>query len=887
MKTAKERFDFAMTNSVVDVLDYLETSITGVREEQVETLRETYGENKLTKAKEVPLWKKIYESIINPFTVILLVIAVISLMTNVILAKPGEEDPTTSIIIVVLVLISGGIRFVQELKSDKAASNLSSLIVNTATVIRDGVQQEIPIEELVVGDVIKLSAGDMLPADALLIETRDFFIQQSSLTGESESVEKKTMWTPSEEETQKPVLESERFVFMGSNVVSGSALAVILVTGNDTIIGRIEKTLNNFDEPTSFEKEMNTISWLLIRLMLVLVPVVFVINGLTDSDWLEAGVFALSVAVGLIPEMLPMIITASLAKGAVIMAKEKVVIKKLNAIQDLGAIDILCTDKTGTLTQDEIILEYPLDIHANLDLGVLKIGYLNSYFQTGLKNLLDRAIITRTEKESVEHEDLRELSTRYQKIDELPFDFERRRMSVIVKEESHEGALLVTKGALEEMLSISAHVQDGKEIHPITEEIRQNILEAVSQLNEQGLRVLGVSQKFYPNASHRFAVEDESNMILMGYLAFLDPPKPSAAPAIQALKEHGVMTKILTGDNEKVTQTVCERVGLPVDHILLGTDIEEMDDATLAIEAEKTTIFAKLSPEQKARIIRLLKANGHKVGYMGDGINDAPSLKVADVGISVDTAVDIAKEVADVILLDKDLLVLEKGLIEGRKVYANMTKYIKMTVSSNFGNIFSLLFASVFLPFLPMAPVHLIVLNLIYDLSCVALPFDHVDEDFLKEPRAWTAKSITRFMSWLGPTSSIFDIITFAVMFFGIAPMITGSSYAESTNPAFFLMVFQTGWFIQSMWSQTMVIYMLRSPKLPFIQSKPAFSLLVTSLFALFIVTVLPYTPLAASLKLATLNGMYFLALMLITVSYMLLVTIVKKVYIKKYREWL
>ena len=887
MKTAKERFDFAMTKSVVEVLDALETSITGVQEDQVETLRDTYGENKLTKATEVPLWKKIYESIINPFTVILLVIAVISLMTNVILAKPGEEDPTTSIIIVVLVLISGGIRFVQELKSDKAASNLSSLIVNTATVIRDEVQQEIPIEELVVGDIIKLSAGDMLPADALLLETRDFFIQQSSLTGESESVEKKAMWIPSEEESQKPVLESERFVFMGSNVVSGSALAVILVTGNDTMIGRIEKTLNTFDEPTSFEKEMNTISWLLIRLMLVLVPVVFVINGLTDSDWLEAGVFALSVAVGLTPEMLPMIITASLAKGAVIMAKEKVVIKKLNAIQDLGAIDILCTDKTGTLTQDEIILEYPLDIHANLDLGVLKIGYLNSYFQTGLKNLLDRAIITRTEKESVEHENLRDLSTRYQKIDELPFDFERRRMSVIVKEKGQDGALLVTKGALEEMLSISSHVQDGKEIHPITEEIRQNILEAVSQLNEQGLRVLGVSQKFYRNASHRFAVEDESNMILMGYLAFLDPPKPSAAPAIQALKEHGVLTKILTGDNEKVTQTVCERVGLPVDHILLGTDIEEMDDATLAIEAEKTTIFAKLSPEQKARIIRLLKANGHKVGYMGDGINDAPSLKVADVGISVDTAVDIAKEVADVILLDKDLLVLEKGLIEGRKVYANMTKYIKMTVSSNFGNIFSLLFASVFLPFLPMAPVHLIVLNLIYDLSCVALPFDNVDEDFLKEPRAWTAKSITRFMSWLGPTSSIFDIITFAVMFFGIAPMITGSSYVESINPAYFLMVFQTGWFIQSMWTQTMVIYMLRSPKLPFIQSKPAFSLLVTSLCALFIVTVLPYTPLAASLKLATLNGMYFLALILITVSYMLLVTIVKKVYIKKYREWL
>jgi len=885
MKTAKERIDLALMNPMADVLEALGTSVKGLNEEQVETLRETYGENKITKAKEDPIWKKIYESIINPFTVILLVIAVISLFTNVILAKPGEADPTTSIIIVVLVAVSGTIRFVQEMKSDKAASNLSSLIVNTATVIRDGEQMEVPIEDLVVGDIIKLSAGDMLPADALLLETRDFFIQQSSLTGESESVEKKSIWVPDEDEKKKQALESERFVFMGSNVVSGSALAVILVTGNDTMIGRIEKTLNTFEEQTSFEKEMNKISWLLIRLMLVLVPVVFLINGLTDGDWLEAGVFALSVAVGLTPEMLPMIITASLAKGAVIMAKEKVIIKKLNAIQDLGAIDILCTDKTGTLTQDEIILEYPLDIHANLDMGVLKIAYLNSYFQTGLKNLLDRAIITRTEKEADEHEDLQNLATRYQKIDELPFDFERRRMSVIVQEDDE--AVLVTKGALEEMLRISTHVKDGDVVHPITDEIRESILEAVSGLNEQGLRVLGVSQKKYQDTHHAFTVEDESNMILMGYLAFLDPPKPSAAPAIQALKEHGVTTKILTGDNEKVTLTVCEKVGLPVDKVLLGTEIEDMSDEELAAVAEETTIFAKLSPEQKARIIHLLKAKGHKIGYMGDGINDAPSLKVADVGISVDSAVDIAKEVADVVLLDKDLLVLEKGLIEGRKVYANMTKYIKMTVSSNFGNIFSVLFASIFLPFLPMAPVHLIVLNLIYDLSCVALPFDNVDADFLKQPRAWTASSITRFMAWFGPTSSIFDIITFAIMFFGIAPMITGSSYATSSNPAFFLMVFQTGWFIESMWSQTMVIYMLRSPKLPFVQSKPAFSLLVTSLFALFVVTVLPYTPLAGPLKLAPLNGLYFLALILIIAGYMFLVTIVKKAYIKKYNEWL
>lgn len=884
MTTAKERMEQALTQPMEAVLSSLHTSLQGLIQDQVDTNRELYGDNIITKATETPLWKKIYESIINPFTVILLVIAFVSLVTNVILAKPGSEDPTTPLIIVVLVLVSGVIRFVQEVKSDKAASNLSSLIVNTATVIRDGVEQEVAIDDLVVGDVIRLSAGDMLPADALLLETRDFFVQQSSLTGESESIEKKAHTVPDDVATTAP-LEAEQLVFMGSNVVSGSAIAVILVTGDDTMIGRIEKTLTVYDEPTSFERDMNSISWLLIRLMLVLVPVVFVINGLTDGDWLEAGVFALSVAVGLTPEMLPMIITASLAKGAVIMAKEKVVIKKLNAIQDLGAIDILCTDKTGTLTQDEIILEYPLDIHANLDLNVLKIAYLNSYFQTGLKNLLDRAIITRTEKESHEHDDLRDLSERYQKIDELPFDFERRRMSVIVHD--GEDVVLVTKGALEEMLAISSQVQDGDTIHDLTEDIRASILANVSNLNDQGLRVLGVCRKSYTDASHNFTIEDESNMILMGYLAFLDPPKPSAAPAIEALREHGVETKILTGDNEKVTRTVCEKVGLDVGHILLGTEIEAMTDAELSELVEETTIFAKLSPEQKARVIRLLKEKGHKVGYMGDGINDAPSLRISDVGISVDTAVDIAKEVADVILLDKDLMVLEKGLVEGRKVYANMTKYIKMTVSSNFGNIFSLLFASIFLPFLPMAPVHLIVLNLVYDLSCIALPFDNVDSEFVKEPRAWSAKSITKFMAWLGPTSSIFDIVTYLVMFFIICPMIVGASYAETTNPALFLMVFQTGWFIESMWSQTMVIYMLRSPKLPFVQSMPAFSLVVTSLFAVFLVTILPFTPLAGALKLAPLNGAYFLALLLIIVSYMVLVSIVKAAYIKRYGEWL
>ena len=886
MKTTKERLATAIHTPLNETLSFYKTSLTGLTEEQVEKNRDLYGENTITKGQEDSILKKIYESIINPFTIILLVIAMISMVTNVWLAKPGQEDPTTSIIIVVLVLISGGIRFVQELRSDKAATNLSKMIVNTATVIREGQSLEVAIEDLVVGDIVKLSAGDMIPADLLLIESRDFFVQQSGLTGESDSVEKLALSKMSQSNFDS-LLEAEALAFMGTNVISGSAKALILAVGDDTMMGEIEQTLNTYDEPTSFEREMNSISWLLIRLMLVMVPIVFLSNGLTDGDWLEAGVFALSVGVGLTPEMLPMIITASLAKGSIIMAKEKVVIKKLNAIQDLGAIDILCTDKTGTLTQDEIVLEYPLDIHGDLDLSVLRRAYLNSYFQTGLKNLMDRAIISRTEKEAKEHAILQNLDTSFQKIDELPFDFERRRMSVIVKDEN-EVVSLVTKGALEEMLAISTHVEYQGQISPLTDDIRVEILKEVDQLNQQGLRVLGVAYKTGLKEGFAYSVEDEKEMILTGYLAFLDPPKPSAAPAIQALLEHGVQTKILTGDNEKVTQAVCEKVGLDVDQILLGSDIDAMTDEELAQAVEKVTVFAKLSPDQKARIILQIKSNGHCVGYMGDGINDAPSMKVADVGISVDTAVDIAKETADVILLDKDLMVLEKGLVEGRKVYANMTKYIKMTVSSNFGNIFSLLVSGIFLPFLPMAPIHLIVLNLVYDLSCIALPFDNVDEDFLKHPHKWEAQSITRFMIWMGPISSAFDILTFILLYFVIVPMATGHAYVHGADSARgFIILFQTGWFIESMWSQTMVIHMLRSAKLPFLQSRPSWFVLGTTLLAASFVTFLPYSSIASLLHLTPLEPIYFLFLLLIIVFYMISVTVVKRIYIKKFKSWL
>ncbi|WP_297664695.1 magnesium-translocating P-type ATPase, partial [uncultured Streptococcus sp.] len=642
MKTVKERLVAALQLPIKETLAFYKTSFRGLTEEQVEENRDLYGENVITKGQEDSIFKKIYESIINPFTVILLVIALVSLVTNVWLAKPGEEDPTTSIIIVVLVLISGGIRFVQELRSDRAASNLSRLIVNTATVIREGAEQELPIDELVVGDIIKLSAGDMIPADVLLLDSRDFFVQQSGLTGESDAVEKLCL-NKADGQNFDSLLETESLAFMGTNVISGRATALVLVVGDETMMGAIEQTLNTYDEPTSFEREMNSISWLLIRLMLVMVPVVFFINGLTDGDWLEAGVFALSVGVGLTPEMLPMIITASLAKGSIIMAQEKVVIKKLNAIQDLGAIDILCTDKTGTLTQDEIVLEYPLDIHGNLDLAVLRRAFLNSYYQTGLKNLMDRAIINRTEKEAEKHEIVRDLDQTFKKIDELPFDFERRRMSVIVKDDE-DVISMVTKGALEEMLAISSYVEYKNRITELTNEIRQEILAEVAQLNEQGLRVLGVSYKSDLEEDYDYEVKDESDMILTGYLAFLDPPKSSAAPAIETLAEYGVATKILTGDNEKVTQAVCEKVGLDVENILLGVEVDALSNEELSQAVENTTVFAKLSPDQKARIILQLKANGHKVGYMGDGINDAPSMKVADVGISVDTAVDIAKE---------------------------------------------------------------------------------------------------------------------------------------------------------------------------------------------------------------------------------------------------
>ena len=876
-----ERLVFASENKTNQVLDSFETNKMGITNETVKHHSDKFGKNIITKQKKDSILKKIFNAFINPFTAILLILAVVSLFTNVIFAETSEKDPTTVIIIVVMVMISGILRFIQEQRSGSAAEKLIAMISNTTNIKRYGQEaKEIPIDEVVVGDIVYLSAGDMIPGDLRIIEAKDLFISQASLTGESEPVEKFAIETT----VGTNVLEAQNLAFMGSDVISGSAVGVVIATGDETMLGRISIDLNKKRELTTFEIGINSVSWLLIRFMLVMVPVVLFINGFTNGDWLDASLFALSVAVGLTPEMLPMIVTTSLAKGSLAMAKEKTIIKNLNSIQNLGAIDILCTDKTGTLTQDEVILEFPLDVHGKIDLRVLRHAFLNSYYQTGLNNLMDKAIINSTLAEQDNDSSLKDLTNKYEKIDEIPFDFQRRRMSV----QDQDGKVqMVTKGAIEEMLSVCRYVEYLGKVWPLTQKLEKIIINQVEQLNEKGLRVLGVSQKTDQDLVQKCTVSDEKDMVLIGYLAFLDPAKESTAPAIKALKEHGVATKILTGDNEKVTKAICQKVGLNVENILLGQDVAKMGLDKLKEVVETTTIFAKLSPEQKALIIKVLKENGHSVGYMGDGINDALALKASDVGISVDSGVDIAKEAADVILLDKDLMVLEKGLVEGRKVYANMIKYIKMTASSNFGNMFSVLIASAFLPFLPMAPIQLLLLNLIYDIACITLPFDCVDEEYLKIPRTWEASSIGRFMLWMGPISSIFDIMTYVLMFYFIAPIMAGGSYQSLTNPDYFIAVFQTGWFIESMWSQILVIHLIRTAKVPFVQSKPALFVTIFTLLSAFVLTLIPFSHLAKAIGLTSLPAYYFGLLIIIVILYIALTTVVKRVYLNKYHEWL
>ncbi len=863
-----------------DTLRITNSSMNGLTAEQVEENRSIYGNNIVSSKKKKSIFKRIAESYINPFTAILFALAVISFFTDVVFADPAEKSFVTIIIILTMVIISGTLKFVQDTRSSNSAEKLASMVHTTTLIKRDGEARELPLEETVVGDIVLLSAGDMIPADLRIISAKDLFVSQSSLTGESEPVEKSDL--PISEE--KSLTDYSNLAFMGSNVISGSGVGVVVSTGSNTIFGSIAKNLGEKKAQTTFEKGISKVSWLLIKFMLVMVPFVFLVNGLTKGNWIDALLFAVSIAVGLTPEMLPMIVTTNLAKGSVAMSKKKVIVKNLNSIQNLGSIDVLCTDKTGTLTQDNVILERHMDVHGNEDNRVLRHAWLNSFYQTGLKNLIDKAVIRKFDEVFGN-----ELEGKYDKVDEIPFDFTRRRMSIVIQDGNGKKQM-VTKGAVEEMLACCSYVEYEGRVEQLSEELKEFVKAQASRLNEDGMRVIAVAQKDVGYKNDSYSVIDESEMVLIGYLAFLDPPKESTANAIKSLGDYGVKVKILTGDNEKVTRCICKKVGIENTKMLLGSEIEGMDEETLRKLVEETTIFAKLSPSQKARVIVCLKENGHSVGYMGDGINDANAMKAADVAISVDTAVDVAKESADVILLEKDLNVLKDGIVEGRKTYANTIKYIKMTASSNFGNMFSVLVASAFLPFLPMMSIQLILLNLIYDISCVATPWDNVDNEFIKVPRKWDASTLKKFMIWFGPTSSIFDIITYVVMFFLICPMMVGQSYGSIDDPAtkaLFVSIFQTGWFIESMWTQTLVIHMIRTPKIPFIQSRASMPVFVLTFSGIALLTLIPFTQLGSLLGLTALNPLFFLALISIVLGYILLVTLIKKIYVRKYGELL
>lgn len=897
-----QRIQFAAANSVQEVLKSLHTTLRGLDAEAVTLSRTKYGSNKVTHEKKKSLAKRLAGAFINPFTAILFCLAVVSTMTDMVFpyfallgSAPEDFDPLTVVIILTMVIISGTLRFVQESRSGNAAEKLLAMITTTCTVTRREQEKlEIPMDDLVVGDIVHLAAGDMIPADVRILEAKDLFISQSGLTGESEPVEK----TPSRSVQKNSITDYTNIAFMGSNVISGSAAAVVVSTGDATLFGSMASAIAGEAVETSFTKGVNAVSWVLIRFMLVMVPLVFFINGITKGDWLNAFLFGISIAVGLTPEMLPMIVTTCLAKGAVSMSKKQTIVKNLNSIQNFGAMDILCTDKTGTLTQDRVVLEYHWNVNGEDDTRVLRHAYLNSYFQTGYKNLMDVAIIHKTEEAEEADSGLLDLSENYVKVDEIPFDFTRRRLTTVVQDKNGK-TQMVTKGAVEEMLSICAYAECDGSVQPLTKEVRRRILKTVDELNEKGFRVLAIAQKSNPSPVESFGVKDECDMVLIGYLAFLDPPKESTADAIGALQAHGVTTKILTGDNDKVTRTICKQVGLEVRNMLLGSDLDSMTDEALARAAETTDVFAKLTPDQKSRVVSVLRGNGHTVGFLGDGINDAAAMKSADIGISVDTAVDVAKESADIILLEKDLMVLEQGIIEGRKTYANMIKYIKMTASSNFGNMFSVLAASALLPFLPMMSVHLIFLNLIYDLSCTAIPWDNVDEEFIAKPRKWDASSVGSFMIWIGPTSSVFDFTTYIFMYFVFCPLFISKgilfndlaahySGAElAAMQARYIGLFQAGWFVESMWSQTLVIHMIRTPKLPFLQSRASASVTLLTMTGIAVLTVIPFTAFGRVLGFVALPAAYFAYLIPCILLYMILATSLKKAYVRHYGELL
>ena len=867
-----EKVFLTATQPAKSVYSYLQTTRLGLTRAEVEDRQLTYGKNEVVHEQKKNPFIVFIKTFINPFIGVLTGLAVISLVIDVLMAEPGEQEWTGVVIIAVMVVCSAILRFWQEWKANEATDSLMKMVKNTCLVKRTGSgEEELDITELVPGDIVFLAAGDMIPADLRIIESKDLFISQASLTGESEPIEK----FPEVKEKQYrkgSIVELDNICYMGSTVISGAAKGIVFETGNRTFLGTIARNLTGHRATTAFDKGISKVSLLLIRFMLVMVPFVFFINGFTKGDWFEAFIFAISVAVGLTPEMLPMIVTANLSKGALSMSKKKTIVKNLNAIQNFGAMNILCTDKTGTLTCDKIVLEKYINADGSNDESkrILRHAYFNSYFQTGLKNLMDKAILSHVKELKLEH-----LKDAYTKVDEIPFDFIRRRMSVVIEDKQGKRQI-ITKGAVEEMLSICSHTEFNGEVQSLTDKLKVKAQKISEEMNRKGMRVLAVAQKSYIEKVGNFSVSDEKEMVLIGFLAFLDPPKPSAAEAIKQLHEYGVEVKILSGDNDIVVKSIGRQVGIDTSYSLTGPDIENMDEATLKERVKTTTCFSKLTPLQKTQIISILQEQENTVGFLGDGINDAAALRQSDIGISVDSAVDIAKESADIILLEKDLMVLEDGVLEGRKTFGNINKYIKMTASSNFGNMFSVMFASAFLPFLPMMPIHLLIQNLLYDISQTTIPFDRMDPEFLRKPRRWDASDLKRFMIYIGPISSIFDIVTYLVMWH-----VFGCNSPEHQS------LFQSGWFIEGLLSQTLIVHMIRTRKIPFIQSRATWPVIGMTTLVMVIGIVIPFTSFGASIGLQALPLSYFPWLVGILFSYCVLTQLVKNWYIRKFSGWL
>jgi len=825
------------------VYQKLGTSNQGLSEAEAARRLKEHGPNVVAQDKRHNRWRLLGRALINPLVILLSILATVSALTG---------DLRATVVMAVMVVLGVVLRFVQEARADTAAAKLKAMISVNATVVRDGQTREIPLAQLVPGDVVHLAAGDMIPADIRLISCKDLFIIQASLTGESFPVEK---FATQEVSEGLGLLELQNICFLGTSVERGTGLAVVVMTGLKTYLGSMASALVSQEVQTSFDKGVTQFTWLMIRFILVMVPLVFVINGLTKHNWQEAFFFAMAVAVGMTPEMLPMIVTVCLSKGAMAMSKKKVIVKRLNAIQNFGAMDILCTDKTGTLTMDRVIMQKHCDVKGEDDKGVLLLAYLNSFFQTGLKNVLDRAVLAHKEQEDSFN------IPNYRKVDEVPFDFARKVMSVVV--ETPEGAYrLICKGAPEEVFKRCNRFELQDKFYPMDHQAIGDMEAEYEQLSKDGFRVLALAYKDLEQKP-AYSTIDESNLILRGYVAFLDPPKDSTAPAIRALHAHGVSVKILTGDNELVSQKICREVKLDIDHVLLGTQIETMPDAELSEAVEGTTLFVRLTPADKQRIIRALQARGHVVGFMGDGINDAPALHTADVGISVDSAVDIAKETADLILLEKSLMVLDKGVIEGRKIFANILKYIRMGASSSFGNMFSVVGASAFLPFVPMAPIQILTNNLLYDFSQVPIPADDVDPEQIAQPRPWSMREIYRFIIFIGPCSSIFDYTTFFMMLY---------LFNCWDNAA----LFQTGWFVESILTQTLIIHVIRTNKFPFLQSRASWPVIVTTTVIMMIGMWLPISPIATSLGFKPLPSLYWPLLGLTLLCYVFLTQGVK-----------